>query len=603
MKNPIPDRALDDRIAIVGTSGSGKTYTAKGCVERILAKKHRVVVVDPLDVWWGLRLDVSGKTPAFPIRILGGKHGDMPLNEHVGAMIGEAIATTTESCIISPASIKTSAGRQRFMIAFLDALYERTNPDLHEPYHVIFDEADLWAPQKPMGQEAMLCHLMEEIVRRGRVKGFIPWLITQRPAVLNKNVLSQADGLIAMSLTASQDRDAIGAWIEGQADKVKGREILATLPALSRGEGVIWIPRQDILKTEQFPENLTFDSSRTPKRGEKKRDVVLAPLDIGALRTKLATVEEQAKANDPKALKAEIARLQGEIAKAPTLETINIGTMVDEVVSRGYVVWDKIELQKALREQREEGFSAGFEEAAEQAVAILDGLRQSALDKVISFADDFKQIDKAKINIVFNKDKLTRSGSTAAVPAAVQTRKSAPIPSPLSSAQRNPSPVSSGDGPLSQRMLDALVELDAIGVRNPPREFVAAMLGYGNVTSKAIAGTFASLRGDGHIDVPGDGRVYLTSSGRAAAAPSRGVMTTDDLRSRVVAVLGAPVDKILNVLLAAYPNTIERADLAQRVGYTNVTSKAFASAMSRLRDMGFIEAGSGAVKAADVFFP
>jgi len=37
--------------------------------------------------------------------------------------------------------------------------------------------------------------------------------------VLHKDVLSQADILIAMKLTASQDRDAIGAWIEGQADR------------------------------------------------------------------------------------------------------------------------------------------------------------------------------------------------------------------------------------------------------------------------------------------------------------------------------------------------------------------------------------------------
>ena len=40
----------------------------------------------------------------------------------------------------------------------------------------------------------------EEIVRRGRVKGFIPWLITQRPAVLNKNVLSMVDGLVLLKL-------------------------------------------------------------------------------------------------------------------------------------------------------------------------------------------------------------------------------------------------------------------------------------------------------------------------------------------------------------------------------------------------------------------
>ena len=37
--------------------------------------------------------------------------------------------------------------------------------------------------------------------------------------VLHKDVLSQADILVSMKLTASQDRAAIGRWIEGQADR------------------------------------------------------------------------------------------------------------------------------------------------------------------------------------------------------------------------------------------------------------------------------------------------------------------------------------------------------------------------------------------------
>src|SRR3954453_11888035 len=46
----LPTAALDDRIAIVGTAGSGKTYTAKGFVERLLDAGARVTIVDPLGV-------------------------------------------------------------------------------------------------------------------------------------------------------------------------------------------------------------------------------------------------------------------------------------------------------------------------------------------------------------------------------------------------------------------------------------------------------------------------------------------------------------------------------------------------------------------------
>jgi hypothetical protein len=176
------------------------------------------------------------------------------------------------------------------MAAFSEAVYEANQ----EPLHLVLDEADLWAPQRPIkGWEGLLGHI-EEIVRRGRVRGFIPWLITQRPAVVHKDVLSQADILIAMKLTASQDRDAIGAWIEGQADRQEGRRILGDLPRLQRGEGYLWAPGHELLDRVSFPPIRTFDSSRTPKRGERLATPrTLAEVDLTAIIAALAAVETE----------------------------------------------------------------------------------------------------------------------------------------------------------------------------------------------------------------------------------------------------------------------------------------------------------------------
>lgn len=212
MVHPIPHDSLDDRLAFVGTAGSGKTYNAGSCVERILTSKGRAIIPDPLGVWWGLRLMFDGKAASpFKVVIFGGPHGDLPINEHSGALIGETCAGMAESAIIDLSEIGTKAGERRFMLAFLSALYRNT---AGEPLHLILDEADMWAPERLLdrdGEAAKLLGMMETIVRRGRVKGFIPRLISQRPAVLSKNVLSQADALIAFKLTSSQDRDAIGA--------------------------------------------------------------------------------------------------------------------------------------------------------------------------------------------------------------------------------------------------------------------------------------------------------------------------------------------------------------------------------------------------------
>ena len=281
----LPSSASDERMAIVGTSGSGKTYAAKGMVEQLLDAGARVCVVDPLGVWWGLRASADGTAAGYPVVVFGGQHADVRLDEGMGAALGRLVGAQSLACVVDLSELGSSAARRRFMSGFSGALYEANT----EPLHLVLDEADLWAPQRPLPEAQTLLGRVEEIVRRGRVRGFIPWLITQRPAVVHKDVLSQADILIAMKLTSSQDRDAIGGWIEGQADRAEGKRILAELPRLARGEGVIWAPSDGMLKRVAFPAIRTFDSSRTPRRGERAATPrTLAEVDLSAITAALA---------------------------------------------------------------------------------------------------------------------------------------------------------------------------------------------------------------------------------------------------------------------------------------------------------------------------
>jgi hypothetical protein len=311
--------ALDDRIAIVGTAGSGKTYAAKGFVERLLETGARVAIVDPLGVWWGLRAGADGSASGFPVIVFGGHHADVPIAAETGGALGRLIAGRALACVVDLSELGSNAARRRFMAGFCEALYEANK----EPLHLVLDEADLWAPQRPMPDQTGLLGHIEEIVRRGRVRGFIPWLITQRPAVVHKDVLSQADILIAMKLTASQDRDAIGGWIEGQADRQEGKRILGDLPRLQRGEGYLWAPGRGILERAAFPAIRTFDSSRTPKRGERPATPgTLAAVDLTAIVAALAAAETEDPAQ-PKEDRRRHAQLERDLAAAKArIETL-----------------------------------------------------------------------------------------------------------------------------------------------------------------------------------------------------------------------------------------------------------------------------------------
>src|SRR5271167_3959301 len=104
--HPIPDAALDADIAILGKKGRGKTFTAKGLVERLLSMGRRVVVLDPLSVWWGLKAAADGKGPGYPIAVFGGPQGDLPLSDTSGAVLGELIVSSGISAVLDMGAMR-----------------------------------------------------------------------------------------------------------------------------------------------------------------------------------------------------------------------------------------------------------------------------------------------------------------------------------------------------------------------------------------------------------------------------------------------------------------------------------------------------------------
>ncbi|WP_164901723.1 ATP-binding protein [Neorhizobium lilium] len=274
---------LDHPTAIVGTTGAGKTFAAKGAVEVLLAIGRRVIIIDPTGAWWGLRTGADGnRDGGFPVMIFGGDHADVELTPdgESGKALGKALANRDVRAIIDISSM-TGGEKNRFLTPFLEQLYAGNRA----PLHLIVDEADEVAAQKPADGEQRLLGIFDKIVRRGRIKGFRPLMITQRPAVIHKNVLSQIGTLIALKLTSPQDRKAIDDWVKGNADAGEARAVMSSLPTLARGEGWVWSPAANVLARTTFPAIKTFDSSRTPTDGETIVQPALTSVDVEALRT------------------------------------------------------------------------------------------------------------------------------------------------------------------------------------------------------------------------------------------------------------------------------------------------------------------------------
>jgi uncharacterized protein len=65
----LPEEAITQTFAILGIRGSGKTNTGVVLAEELLKRKHQIVVIDPVDVWWGLKSSKDGKAAGFGIPV------------------------------------------------------------------------------------------------------------------------------------------------------------------------------------------------------------------------------------------------------------------------------------------------------------------------------------------------------------------------------------------------------------------------------------------------------------------------------------------------------------------------------------------------------
>jgi energy-coupling factor transporter ATP-binding protein EcfA2 len=553
----IPDASLESHIGILGKTGSGKSNAAKVIAEVLMHKGERVCALDPTGTWWGLRLDVAGKKPSrFAPVIFGGDHGDIPISRQHGALLGEAIGTSADSAIIDVQQMRVGE-RVEFATEFAEALL-RAN---RGPLHLIVDEAHLFAPQGKVNdpQSGKMVQAFNNLVSLGRGRGLRIILISQRPAKLHKDSLTQVETLIAMRLIAPQDRAAIRDWVGEWADKARGDEIIASLPSLPVGDAWVWAPQLDYLQRKHFPLASTYDSG-TAQANAAARE--LPPIDTAKLGEKMNTIRQEAQANDPKRLKARIAELEREKAAAPKAENI------------------EAELNLRYEQGARDGYAKGFTDGAGHQAMVLG---QKVLDFAADFALATAQIPKGDMP-VSAKPAKTRPPAT-------------PAPARVSPPIRTNSPLrvetSSTEIGAERKPLAVLVSAYPGGMT----EAQWAQIG-GFKRTGGTWGTYKSrLRSAGRIQQVGD-LWYATEEGVAVLGENIEPMPAPgpELVEFWCSKIGAE-SKILRRLAEIYPEVVTKEELADHFEMV-ASGGTFGTYLSRLRSNGLIESTGTTLRAS-----
>lgn len=537
MSHPIPDAALSQHIAILGKTGSGKTYAAKGVVENILREGGRACVIDPTGAWHGLRSSATGKSAGFPVVIFGGAHADLPLGAQHGEALAEIIGTASTPAIIDTSLMRVGE-RTRFFADFADALVRKNKG----PLHLVIDEAHLFAPQGKVNdpQSGAMLHAANNLVSLGRSRGLRIILITQRPAKLHKDSLTQVETLVALRLIAPQDRRAVEEWIKDNADEKQGREIIESLAKLPTGQGWVWAPEVGLLDRVTFPKIRTFDTSRAPDDSEAGHGPVLAPIDRDAIEKRLQTVAADALANDPKALKAEVAKLKRELAAKPAAQAVPTAD------------------PKAVDDAYQRGLAEGLNRGENRAKAALAAVESRLKDALAVAGASIESLD---------------SPAPAPLP-----RRQVVVP-PVRTARAPATPLPKANGQFSgpqHRVLRSLAMWKALGHAHPSREMVAAASGY-SPSSGGFNNLLGGLVTAGAIGKPMPGHLSLLMDVDE--------MSAEEGREMLLGYLSNPQRKLVDALNGA--GDMSRDDLGAATEYSP-SSGGFNNLIGSLSTLGLI---------------
>lgn len=547
----LPDDAITQTFGIFGRKRSGKSHTACVMAEGMVKAGGQIVVLDPVGVWWGTRHGRDGKRAGLDIVVFGGRNGDMPLEPTAGELVADVVVDHGISAVLD-VSPWSWAKRKTFVAQFIERFYHRMQ-DERRPVHVFLEEAQVFVPQKPQPGEQPMLGRITELVRIGGNYGIGATLISQRPASVSKEVVTQVEALVVHQIPHDRDRKAIREWVVEQ--DVDTHAELQGLPSLAQGEAYFWSPQWlGIFEKVQVKQKTTFDASATPTVGGKRK-AEPRPLqreDREKLRAAMSAVVEEADAKDPAKLRARIRKLEQQLERQSGADPAEIRAQVED----------------ALRGQ------------AEHFAGVLESIRKA----IRRLGEEVESLAAAAPPAPIRQE--PRRSIPGSIREQVHGRATPPTNTPRLGGGR-------------ARMVAALARFYPAGLTVAQWATQSKLQRSGGTWATYVS----DLRKWGLI-VEQDDLVFASEAGLAAAgeAPAS-PQSPEEVVAMWRKAVGRRPGEMLDVLVKHYPHWISREELnAELDPPLTVSAGTFSTYLSRLRSNGLIEVRADGLRAsADLF--
>lgn len=237
------------RIAVIGESGSGKSWTVGVLAEEALDCGIQVVIFD-------LHGEHTGLATAYDNVLVIGKNGDLPLSGKLAKVYREAYESGF-SLVFDLSEVFVDLNKYDDIVLPIVKELWLSHIENRRSALWIVEEAQLMAPQERSREATRRVNLLKSIAMGGRKFGVMLVLATQRPAELNKGVLSQCYLRLFGRLTEMRDREAVKDYLKPiSADELK---------KLNTGEFYVYGLREEPFLAKIKSERKTQPGGYTPE--------------------------------------------------------------------------------------------------------------------------------------------------------------------------------------------------------------------------------------------------------------------------------------------------------------------------------------------------
>lgn len=582
------------RLLMTADSGGGKTYAIKKIVEESFGKIP-IHIIDPEGEFGPLR-------ELFDFFLIA-KGADSPPTVSLARAQAQKFLEIRASVILDIYELKPS-DRHLFVREYIEGLMEAPKATRH-PCLVIVDEAHIFAPETGKSEAA---EAMADIASRGRKRGLILIVATQRLAKLNKDVTSEMLNRLIGPTFEDVNRER-AARVLG-ITKTHEREFYDQIKLLEPGHffALGRAISKDLIRVKIDP----IES----KHGEAAEKYNTSPppprAKIAALLKELKEIpaEQERKAETAREFREQIRRLREDLHQAkhtaaPAIDPKRFKREVHAAVRRADAR-ARSDYGAALAVMKD---SLRIMDASVKSV--VGNLRRIAVSVTFTADNAERLLTKASKAIVSPKlEKFAKKTTDALLEMAVVASKELPqltvhrphnaVPPAEQIIHKKGKTVETNEvqangaqrGDLSKSQIRILKALNSIremsGDMAPSRSKVAFWSG-ASVTSSTFSNNISELKTRGLLSYPGNGSVSLAveelkHDPRFAA----GLLSAETLRARSNELLSSSQVAMLEAIRSKYPSEVSKDDLCSAVGAASVKSSTFANNISELKTAGLI---------------